>query len=351
MKFLGFVFVCLVVIAGTVVGVGAASSEADFDCDRSKLYPDAGTIALAYLRASTQNEDRNDYRLSGTLRWDNPKALDCFAKKGHAPQAYEHEIIYQKHFDRKIWNEDFSAFPPGAEIYIDTTVRDQGDITGLAFGILRPEKLSAGVDYAFSFETFLPNHPPDAVHRIRLSGSIDDRNCPWASTWCVGLKGDGDKSGAFVGDHGLFAVRGTTCWSWRRGQTPTACSPTATPPPIQPVAPETPEAASRPSRPPPLKLSLSEDPFRCDGTSRQLGRLSGALPNDTITFRSPQATGLLPGQAASDGTLDLRWMCSPGEDGAVELSATPPPAGRVRSRSPPTHRPLRPHSPPARRHP
>ena len=48
---------------------------------------------------SLQNKDRNDYRLSGTVRWNNQAALDCFAK-GKVDWAYEHDLFYQKEFNR-----------------------------------------------------------------------------------------------------------------------------------------------------------------------------------------------------------------------------------------------------------
>lgn len=123
-RLLTTLFLAGVIVAAVASGVGtgrtskiatAASSESQ--CTGETSVPTSGTLTLAYVQASTKNADRNDYRLSGTLRWDSEAALQCFAA-GRVDWAYEHEIRYGKHFDRKIWNEDVSGFPPDSGPYI-----------------------------------------------------------------------------------------------------------------------------------------------------------------------------------------------------------------------------------------
>lgn len=89
------------------------------------------------------------------------------------------------------------------------------------------------------------------------------------------------------------------------------------------------QGVSTPPPPPPpppptggtLTLSVSENPFRCDGESRSFGRLTGAAPGERIDFSSPRASGLLSGNADSSGALTLKWQCNPGEGGQITLSA------------------------------
>src|SRR3954449_5731064 len=73
-----------------------APSSAQAACSMNGSQPSSGTLALQYLRPSTKNPDRNDYRLSGTIRWDSASALSCFST-GRVDWAYEHNLTYQKH--------------------------------------------------------------------------------------------------------------------------------------------------------------------------------------------------------------------------------------------------------------
>ncbi len=73
----------------------------------------------------------------------------------------------------------------------------------------------------------------------------------------------------------------------------------------------------------PLNVTVSENPFNCDGEPRDFATLTGALPSAQIDFDSAQATGLRPGTADADGNLTIRWQCLPEQAGTVwEISAT-----------------------------
>ncbi len=73
----------------------------------------------------------------------------------------------------------------------------------------------------------------------------------------------------------------------------------------------------------PLQVTVSENPFNCDGEPRDFATLTGALPSAQIDFDSAQATGLRPGTADADGNLTIRWQCLPDQAGTVwEISAT-----------------------------
>ncbi len=245
----------------------AAAPPAQAACSMSGSQPDAGTLTLQYVRPSTRNSDRNDYRLSGTLRWNSSTALSCFSA-GRIDWAYEHNLTYQKHFDRKIWSPDFSAFPSAAGPYIDTTASDRGDRTDLSFGLFRPEKLNAGTSYRFAYSLFLPRNPPGGFHSFYLAGQVLERNCSRAGPWCVNISpfASSDEE-PFIGTTRHFAVTGTTCWAWQKGKAPTACpSPHASVPPAR--APEggpgspgaTPPSAPPPAPPAPRTWSEQETP-------------------------------------------------------------------------------------------
>jgi len=210
--------------------------------------PDSGTLTLQYVRPSTQNRDRSDYRLSGTIRWDDSESLRCFAA-GRIDWAYEHNLTYQKHFDRKIWSPDFSSFPGSARPYIDTTLSDEGDLTDLSFGLLRPEVLTAGTTYKFAYSLFLPRNPRGGYHSLYLAGQVLERNCLWPqSHLCVNVSPLAQSHGKeFIGTYRRFAVTGTTCWAWQNGKDPIPC-PRPAPPP---AAPAPTGAAPAPPPPPP----------------------------------------------------------------------------------------------------
>lgn len=261
------------VVAGVTVGVlaiqrgdyGAPEVKTELaasgdGCQMADVQPSSGQMVLTFVRASTQNSDRNDYRLTTTLRWDSQAALDCF-DDGNVDWAYEHDILYNQHFDRKLWNENLSGIPSDAGPYIDTTVADRSGITSLSFGIFRPERLRAGVDYKVEFDLFLPNHPPGDVHPLTLEGEILEKNCGDPSPWCVGSGKNRRDRQTFIGEGRGFSVSGD-CWTWTRGSSPGRCSsgpiptqppvtsPPATSPPATSPSATSPPATSSPARPP-----------------------------------------------------------------------------------------------------
>ena len=79
-----------------------------------------------------------------------------------------------------------------------------------------------------------------------------------------------------------------------------------------------------------LQVVLTEEPFICDGGTRQFAQLSGAAPSEQIAFTSPQSSGISPGTADGDGVLPIRWNCSPDQAGTVwELTATGQTSGKT----------------------
>jgi hypothetical protein len=81
------------------------------------------------------------------------------------------------------------------------------------------------------------------------------------------------------------------------------------PPPVQSVRPPAPVER--------LTVTLTENPFRCDGGSRELGYVSGAAPGERITFSSPQLGTLHTGTAGQDGQAPLNWLCQPSDAGTT----------------------------------
>jgi len=235
--------------------------------------PDSGTLTLQYVKPSTKNSDRNDYRLSGTIRWNSSAALSCF-DDGRVDWAYEHNITYQKHFDRKIWSPDFSSFPASSSPYIDTTASDNfADRTDLTFGLFRPEVLSAGKTYSFAYSLFLPRNPPGGYQSFYLEGQVLEKQCSKAGPWCVNVRPGAPSDGEpFIGSSRRFAVTGTTCWAWKKGKSPTPCpAPSPSSPASPPAAPPPPPAG--PPAPPPtwpeqqgsLGANTFKNPYNASG--------------------------------------------------------------------------------------
>jgi hypothetical protein len=188
----------------------------------SDVMPDNGTTTLQYLGQSSKNNDRNDYLLTTTFRWSSASDLACYAA-GHVDWAFEFGIYYQQHFDRKIWNVSF-GLPARAGAYIDTTASDSGSVTGLGFGIFRPDALSAGKTYTVAYNLFLPNSPTGGRHPIFVQGKVLQRDCSTPSTWCVGVNPLGRRASTpLVGYARGFAAKGKTCWAWRPGKDPVSC--------------------------------------------------------------------------------------------------------------------------------
>lgn len=79
-----------------------------------------------------------------------------------------------------------------------------------------------------------------------------------------------------------------------------------------------------------LQYTITEEPFICDGGTRQFAELRGAAPNEQVEFSSPQSSGLLPGTADANGVLPIRWQCDPEQAGTTwELTATGVTSGKT----------------------
>ena len=98
------------------------------------------------------------------------------------------------------------------------------------------------------------------------------------------------------------------------GETEAAADDTTTDPAAG--ADQTPSTAALPD-PNQLLISLTEDPFICDGGVRPFANLAGAAPGEEVSFTSPQSSGILPGTAAADGSLTIRWQCDPEQIGTT----------------------------------
>jgi hypothetical protein len=312
-----------IVASGLVLSLCAASA-AKAACSMDGSQPDSGTLTLEYVKPSTRNPDRNDYRLSGTIRWNSAYALSCF-DDGWVDWAYEHNLTYQKHFDRKIWSPDLSAFPASSGPYIDsTTASDFSKTTDHSFGLFRPERLSAGKTYSFSYSLFLPRIPPNRkYHSFYLSGQVLEKQCSWGLN-CVNLPGalsDGDD---FIGKERRFEVTGTTCWAWQKKKTPTPC-PSQTPPsaepapppilpaPTAPVAPVPPPPPTEPSPPPSNPPQPSKPPAtpsrtvilsKGDSAQGQAGCVSSYCRFMVVTWKN-----------FSSGTHSITCRASNGDEG------------------------------------
>ena len=64
-----------------------------------------------------------------------------------------------------------------------------------------------------------------------------------------------------------------------------------------------------------LTVTLTENPFRCDGGTREVGYVDGAVPGEQITFSSPQLGTLHTGTASGNGQVPLTWVCQPSDAG------------------------------------
>jgi hypothetical protein len=87
------------------------------------------------------------------------------------------------------------------------------------------------------------------------------------------------------------------------------------PPPGQPAQSPGGQNAQPPARAERLTVTLTENPFRCDGGTRGLGYVSGAAPGERVAFSSPQLGTLRTGTAGRDGRVPLTWMCQPSDGG------------------------------------
>lgn len=58
-----------------------------------------------------------------------------------------------------------------------------------------------------------------------------------------------------------------------------------------------------------LAVAVQEDPFACNGESRDFAVLSNFTPLEVVDFSSDDAAGLIDGRADADGSLPIRWQC------------------------------------------
>ncbi|MET0557605.1 MAG: hypothetical protein ABW065_02880 [Solirubrobacterales bacterium] len=246
----------------------------------SDAQPSSGTMTLQFLQPSTQNKDRNDYRISGTVRWDSQAAIRCFST-GVIGWAYEHNLTYQKHIDRKIWSVDLSSFPAASHPYIDTTASDFGDRTDLTFGLVRPETLKAGVTYKYAYSTFLPRNPPNEYQSFYLAGQVLERDCPQLTPWCNNFPGDPSDGKEFIGVARKFKITGTTCFAWRNGKPPPTPCPTASTP--APAGPSTPAPGGGSPAAGSGSVSLAQGPPAPAGYRYAIS-LSGFAPNSAVSI-------------------------------------------------------------------
>lgn len=99
-------------------------------------------------------------------------------------------------------------------------------------------------------------------------------------------------------------------------------------PPQQPPMPDAPPqpVTNPPAGPRPvgaLTVSFTEEPYVCDGGSRHMGTVSGAVPGEMISFSSPTVSGLLSAPADRYGNRTIRWQCQPSETNASwDVTAT-----------------------------
>ena len=70
-----------------------------------------------------------------------------------------------------------------------------------------------------------------------------------------------------------------------------------------------------------LQITLLEDTFVCDGSSKALGELSNAAAWEAVTFTAERADDLVDGAADAEGQLTLRWQCLPDDAATWQVTA------------------------------
>jgi len=71
-----------------------------------------------------------------------------------------------------------------------------------------------------------------------------------------------------------------------------------------------PAVAPEPAAAQGLSITLTEDPFVCDGFLREFGSIWGFIPGEGMQFRSPQLGGVFSSRIAdANGTVLMRWQC------------------------------------------
>jgi polyisoprenoid-binding protein YceI len=82
-------------------------------------------------------------------------------------------------------------------------------------------------------------------------------------------------------------------------------------------------AGAAPPPAPDPTVTITENPFRCDDTTRFLATINGFTPREFVDFTSPQAENLRQGQADETGTLQVRWTCGDSDiDRTWDITAT-----------------------------
>jgi hypothetical protein len=66
--------------------------------------------------------------------------------------------------------------------------------------------------------------------------------------------------------------------------------------------------APPPPTPDPI-VTIAENPFQCDNTTRFIATISGFTPREFVDFTSPHTEHLSQGQADETGGLRVRWTC------------------------------------------
>ena len=73
----------------------------------------------------------------------------------------------------------------------------------------------------------------------------------------------------------------------------------------------------------PVAIEVLEEPFVCDGATREFAVLRNFVSRETIDFESPQSDAIRSGIADGDGSLPVRWSCDADRIGTVwEVTAT-----------------------------
>ena len=78
-----------------------------------------------------------------------------------------------------------------------------------------------------------------------------------------------------------------------------------------------------------LSVSLTENPFTCDGGSRVFGTVSGALGGESISFTSSPSESISNVTANSSGVASMRWWCNPDEATTWSITARGVSSGRT----------------------
>ncbi len=75
-----------------------------------------------------------------------------------------------------------------------------------------------------------------------------------------------------------------------------------------------------------------ENPFGCDGGTRQFATITNLVPREFVDFTSPQSEALRQGQADQNGALAVNWQCGAADiDMIWDITATGATSGRTAS--------------------